>query len=132
MVCANAHRHYRCEPVVTMRGTSVFTRDLARVSKLRSPCDPRDGVETGAFDGRQRSTATDPYLRWRNALLLDRHPRHNLMSRMLTASEVQLLKHFELTPASSGRKLNCVVVRTMGCYSLVRSCPRAIPDVTIR
>lgn len=49
IVCANAHRYYRCEPVVTMRSTPVFMRVLARFSKLRSPCSPRDGVKTGAF-----------------------------------------------------------------------------------
>ena len=42
------------------------------------------------------------------------------------------MKHFELTPASPGRKLNCVMVRTMGCSNLARASPRAIPDVTIR
>ena len=52
--CANGLRQpassLSVQLIVTMRRTPVFMRVLAQFSKLQSPCNPRDGLKTGAFN----------------------------------------------------------------------------------
>ena len=72
-------------------------------------------------------------MHWRNAILLDHHHPDDSISRSVKRlQQVNERDIFELSPTSSGRKLDRVVVRTMECSSLVRLCPQAIPDVIIR